>query len=244
MLIYESKLLVRLCEHVGTALGVIKNKTRFISCSDVSKLPLQAWTSYPARELEQAGKVSAFANAILKRNPLYLILLLGIALRCLLACLLPVGKSKSWSDQVLSESAVSGLYGRRWHINPLALMLYNRWYPCGPKSCEGWGKIPKSLMTVLPCGGWMRSVVPLPGNGTVEYWPGDTTCGRALWNQKESKPFGEGGRFLCAFLVCIYCNSAGFRGREVSGVWALSAADALQWYGSLWWCWAPLQMGC
>lgn len=118
--------MVRLCEHVGTALGVIKNKARFISCSDVSKLPLQAWTSYPVRELERAGKVSAFANAILKRNPLYLILLLGIALRWLLACLLSVGKSKSCSDQVLSESTVSVLYSERWRIDPLALMLYER----------------------------------------------------------------------------------------------------------------------
>lgn len=75
-------------------LGSLKNTRRFIDCSDVSKLPLQVWTSYPVRELEQAGKVSVIANAILKRNPLYLILLLGIALRWLLACLLPVGKSK------------------------------------------------------------------------------------------------------------------------------------------------------
>lgn len=79
-------------------LGSLKNKNGFIDRSDVNKLPLQAWTSYPVRELEQAGKVSAIANAILNRNPLYLILLLGIVLLCLLACLLPVGGSKSGSD--------------------------------------------------------------------------------------------------------------------------------------------------
>jgi len=74
-------------------LGSLKNKNSFIDRSDVNKLPLQAWTLYPVRELEWAGKVSASANTILNRNPLYLILLLGIVLLWLFECLLPVGKS-------------------------------------------------------------------------------------------------------------------------------------------------------
>lgn len=84
-----------------------------------------------------------------------------------------------------------------------------------PNLVRDGGQIPKSL-TVLPCGGWVMSVVPLSGNGAVKYWPGDTTCERALWNQKESKSLREGGCFLRAFLVCS--NSAGFRGREAFGV--------------------------